>query len=304
MNDTLRTLVLPLAQSYLRHAVAGWGMWLLQAGLVNTDQEKQFEGAVMLLAMLAWTTWDKWGRAIFMRQFAKMISHVDAIPPIGPSASPGQVAAAGTAITAAKAAAAAAPVLALAIVVALLMASPSAQAAGLVKPSGNLANDMQAVLHPGETPLLTGDPVADLHSAMKKGGSKLIMHLKRQYALAIAPLSDGAGPIDPIAAPCAKALVPIVDLVVNGPKATAVAAGDPMALTADEQTAAADTDQIDGIVVQVEKLRILRIAVQSPALTIACGPLVQDEVKQSKNLMGGLTSLITGTGLLAPIAGL
>jgi hypothetical protein len=36
----------------------------------------------------------------------------------------------------------------------------------------------------------------------------------------------------------------------------------------------------------------------SGALNQACGPLVQDEVKQAKNLIGGITSLITGAGLL------
>lgn len=170
--------------------------------------------------------------------------------------------------------------------------------------TGNIIADTKAnlgITKPGDAPALTGDPVADLHNAIKKGGAKLLMHLKQQYALAISPGSDGSTQVDPIAAPCAKALVPIVDLVVNGPKATTVAPPDAMALTSDEQTAAADASELDGVLVQVEKIRILRIAVQGNALTIACGPLVQDEVKQAKNLMGGITSLITGAGLLAPI---
>lgn len=191
----------------------------------------------------------------------------------------------------------------IALALASLLSNTAAQAQQqprLVKPTGNIAADIHSALHP-EEPALTGDPVADLHSAIKKGGAKLIMHLKKQYALAISPGADGSGQIDPIAAPCAKALVPIVDLVVNGPKATAVAAPDPMALSADEQAAAANTSEPDGVLVQIEKLRILRIAVQGQALTLACGPLVQDEVKQAKNLMGGITSLITGAGLLAPV---
>jgi hypothetical protein len=147
---------------------------------------------------------------------------------------------------------------------------------------------------------LTGDPVTDLHAAIQKGGAALILHLKQQYALAVSPGSDGS-PVDPIAAPCAKALLPIVELVLNGPKATTVPATDAMAMTAAESTTAAAPGTPDGILVQIEKIRILRIAVQGQALTIACGPLVQDEVKQAQNLLGGITSLITGSGLLAPL---
>ena len=172
-----------------------------------------------------------------------------------------------------------------------------------LKVTGDIVADTKAnlgITKPGEAPVLTGDPVADLHSAIKRGGAKLIMHLKHQYALASSPGADGTM-VDPIAAPCAKALVPIVDLVVNGPKATTVVAPDPMALTAEEQALSANTSEPEGSIVQIEKLRILRIAVQSQSLTLACGPLVQDEVKQAKNLMGGITSLITGAGVLAPI---
>lgn len=187
---------------------------------------------------------------------------------------------------------------------ALIALAPAVADAQARRPqiTGNVVEDTQVNLgikKPSEA-VLTGDPIADLHSAIKKGGAKLILHLKHQYALAVSPGSDGS-PIDPIAAPCAKALVPIVDLVVNGPKATTVAAPDMMALSTEEQALEANTSEPDGMIVQIEKLRILRIAVQGQALTIACGPLVQDEVKQAKNLMGGITSLITGAGVLAPI---
>lgn len=150
---------------------------------------------------------------------------------------------------------------------------------------------------PAASLTLTGDPIADLHTAIKQGGAKLILHLKQSYALASATNSDGAM-VDPITAPCTKALVPIVDLVLNGPKAAAPGTSDPMALTPAEVTLAADPSAIDGPLVQIEKLRILRIALQSSQLTISCGPFVQDEVKNAKNLAGGITSLITGAGLL------
>lgn len=60
---------------------------------------------------------------------------------------------------------------------------------------------------------------------------------------------------------------------------------------------AADTGEPEGIIVKVEKLRILRLVLTSPALNNACGALVQDEVKNGQNLIGKITSLITGAGL-------
>lgn len=146
----------------------------------------------------------------------------------------------------------------------------------------------------------TGDAIADLHCVLQKGGQKLILHLKQSYALASAPGQNGAT-ADNTSAMCTKALVPIVDLVVNGPKAGTIAAPDPMALTPDEQALADNKAEPDGPIVVVEKLRILRLALQSPALNDACGALVQDEVKNAQSLVGKITSLVTGAGILAPL---
>lgn len=194
--------------------------------------------------------------------------------------------------------------IALAIGLALVLASHPAAAQTAPqrvapKLTGNPIQDIKAAAGQGssEEAKLTGDPVADLHAVIAKGGAKLILHLKQTYALASAPGADGVM-IDPVSAPCAKALVPIVDLVVNGPKMGAITAPDPMAMSSDELAMNADTTQIEGLPVKIEKLRILRISLTSQALTIACGPLVQDEVKQAKNLIGGITSLMTGAGLL------
>ena len=189
------------------------------------------------------------------------------------------------------------------VIILFLISAPAF--AQLKKPqiTGNVIEDTKVNLGikpANEAPTLTGDPIADLHNAIKKGGAKLIVHLKQQYALASSLGSDGTA-VDPIAAPCAKALVPIVDLVINGPKPATIPAGDSMVLTTDEQTIALNTSEPDGPIVAIEKIRILRRAIQSDSLNTACGPLVQDEVKQAKNLMGGITSLITGAGVLAPI---
>jgi len=143
----------------------------------------------------------------------------------------------------------------------------------------------------------TGNAIADLHCVLKAGGAKLILHLKQSYALASAPGANG-GIVDNTSAMCTKAFVPIVDLVVNGPKAGTISPPDPMALTADEQALAANTSEPDGPLVVIEKIRILRLAIQSPALNDACGALVQDEVKNAQGLVGKLTSLVTGAGML------
>jgi hypothetical protein len=189
----------------------------------------------------------------------------------------------------------------------------SAQGLPKIRPlTGNIVNDIAAAKSdPAVTPSgskigdsgckATGDPIADLHCVIKAGGAKLILHLKQSYALASAPGASSGSTTDNTSAMCTKALVPIVDLVVNGPKSGTIPASDPMALTADEQALASNASELDGPIVVIEKIRILRLAIQSPALNDACGALVQDEVKNAQSLVGKVTSLITGAGILAPI---
>jgi hypothetical protein len=216
---------------------------------------------------------------------------------------------------------AAASVLFAFIVLSMFMASGPAQAQGLRKPqiTGDFGADAKvnlgigtavpanATTTPSGTKLgdsgckATGDPIGDLHCVIKAGGAKLILHLKQSYALASAPGSAAGSLTDNTSATCTKALVPIFDLVINGPKAGTIAAGDPMALTPDEVTLAANPSEIDGPIVIIEKIRILRLAIQSPALNDACGALVQDEVKNAQSLVGKVTSLVTGAGILAPL---
>jgi hypothetical protein len=144
----------------------------------------------------------------------------------------------------------------------------------------------------------TGDPIADLRAVVMKLGDKIIVHLKQAYALASAPDANSpGGVVDQTSAQCTKALVPIMQLVVNGPPSGTVPATDPMALTTDEQAIASNTSEPEGVPVQIEKLRILRLSLEGPALNLACGALVQDEVKNAQALVGKITSLITGAGL-------
>lgn len=297
-----------------RLALASIASTLVKDGYLQSSGSEAFIGAGMLIATAVWGVWNGYLKDIakaeleILRakvQFAaakartnpstalpslsSLDAHVTATAPLPPVPAPPM-----------------ASLILLALgLSALLLASGSPAAAqnGPPRPTprltGNPVQDIKNAVNPNasEEPKLTGDPIADLHAVIQKGGQKLILHLKQTYALASAPGPDGAV-IDPVSAPCAKALVPIVDLVVNGPKMGVITAPDPMAFSADEVTMNADTSAIEGLPVKIEKLRILRISLSSPALTIACGPLVQDEVKQAKSLAGGLASLMTGAGLL------
>lgn len=198
------------------------------------------------------------------------------------------------------------------IAVTLLVAAMATSASAQVLQNAAKRNDTNGPIGTAVSPLvnpfaktgdavLTGDPIADLHSAIQRGGAKLILHLKQSYA--IASSTNASGSADKTSANCTRALVPIVDLVVNGPKADTVPAGDPMAMTP-EEVAMVSTSEPEGIIVKVEKLRILRLTLTSPALNDACGALVQDEVKNAQNLIGKITSLITGAGLAGITGGL
>lgn len=116
-------------------------------------------------------------------------------------------------------------------------------------------------------------------------GAKLIDDL--QQAEAYASATDAAGQMaDAAAAPCYSALIPVVQLVVNGPKPKDGALPPPAE---------------PGIVTKVEKLRIIRIALQSTNLRNACAPLVQDVQTQVGSVLGmgaGIARIVTGLGLV------
>lgn len=119
-------------------------------------------------------------------------------------------------------------------------------------------------------------------------GTKLIADLQmaRDYASAKGPDGQLA---DAAAAPCYEALIPVVTLVVNGP--TPASGVSPTAAMATEL----------GVVTKVEKLRIIRIALQSTSLRNACAPLVQDVQTQINSVLGmgaGIARVVTGLGLV------
>lgn len=330
MNDATKkmlvTVVAPVVQKLLMLQAAA----MVSHGLISSNQTETYVSVGMALVGAGWSFWDDYGRPIVLAQLevlkAKSLAQaakmnaagvspvtVDQIAAQSPTLSSADVVKAVAKLPAANQAAVqgVAQIILLAIVAAgLLGFAGDARAQGVTLPklkplqaTGDVAADARANFGIGQQTTtssgikLTGDPIVDLQAAITKGGQKLILNLKQSYALAIAKNAAGAS-ADNTSATCTKALVPIFDLVVNGPKAGTVAADDPMALTTDEQTMASDATQPEGVVVKVQKIRILRLALQSPALNDACGALVQDEVKNAQNLIGKITSLVTGVGMV------
>lgn len=329
--ETIKPLAVLIFTSLLKIA----GGALVAHGIISNGAGLEtFTGAAMTAGGAFWSWWVQSGHleaAAYLKKLTDTATQAAAIEvakrmPL--AAVSGAAAPAKASVTAtdpalmAKDAAKAASVLLAIFALSMLMANGSAMAQVKLRPpqvTGDFAADAKvnlgigtavpanATTTPSGTKLgdsgckATGDPIGDLHCVIKAGGAKLILHLKQSYALSSAPGSNGAVSTDNTSAMCTKALVPIVDLVVNGPKAGTLPAGDPMALTTDEITLAANPGELDGPIVVIEKIRILRLAIQSPALNDACGALVQDEVKNAQSLIGKVTSLITGAGILAPL---
>jgi len=331
MDDKTKTMMLTLATGVIKKGLLVAGTSLAGHGIINSNQTETFVSVGMVLVGLAWSFWNDYGRAIVLSQLevlkAKSLAQAAKLNQAGIApVTTGQIAAQSPTLTPAEVAktvatlppavqATVAKILLAAFVLSFLVAGDPAQAQVKLKPlTGNIVNDIAAAKQSDETATpssgaklgdsgckATGDAIADLHCVLKAGGAKLILHLKQSYALASAPGATAGTTTDNTSAMCTKALVPIVDLVVNGPKSGTIPAGDAMALTADEQTLASNAGEPDGAIVVIEKIRILRLAIQSPALNDACGALVQDEVKNAQSLVGKITSLITGAGLLAPL---
>lgn len=329
MDDSTKKMLAAVGAGIAKKVLMLQAAGLVSHGMISSNQTETFVSLGMALVGAGWSFWDDYGRAIVLSQLevlkAKSLAQASKLKDAGlPQVTVGQIAAQSATLSQADVVKAVAKlpaanqatvqgvaqIILLAIVVAgLLGFAGDARAQGVTLPkikppqiTGDVAADTKANLGIGQQTTssgikLTGDPIVDLQAAITKGGQKLILNLKQSYALAIAKNAAGAS-ADNTSATCTKALVPIFDLVVNGPKAGTVAADDPMALTTDEQTMASDATQPEGVVVKVQKIRILRLALQSPALNDACGALVQDEVKNAQNLIGKITSLVTGVGMV------
>lgn len=125
-------------------------------------------------------------------------------------------------------------------------------------------------------------PEVSLYNLIQKLGQKFLADLKSAQSYANAKDANG-NLADPLACPCLAALIPVAELVINGP------------LVAQGATPPASGDA--GIVTELSKVRIIRLAIQSQALKTACAPLVQDEVQNIQSFSAGLLSLLQGATL-------
>lgn len=136
-------------------------------------------------------------------------------------------------------------------------------------------------------PAVTGNPVTDLYNLIQKLGQKFLDDLTAAQAYASAKDSNG-NVADPLACPCLAALIPLAQLIINGPP---VAQG---------QTAPSASQQ--GVVTELEKLRIINNAINSQSLKTACAPLVQDEIQNIQNFAQGLLTLLQGATLTGAVS--
>lgn len=266
-NATVKALVMPLVTAWLRHAVAGWGMWLLHAGLLDKNQESQFEGGLMVLAMLAWTTWDKYGRALVTAQLAKLRGHVKAIP----------MATVGAPSAGTNAAIAAAKVAAGALV--LLLLAPFAHAA--TKPAAS------PVVARASVPVPPAKP-AQISQTQAKSNPLMVLQTftvtDLQAALADAQAQT---PPDQAAVNCYSALIPLVQSGVSNPLPTGLG--------------------VFQLLQKGRDAKALLANIQSPsgplaAINIACAPLLMDAqaVLIQLGIVGGTVAATGGLGLTLP----
>lgn len=138
---------------------------------------------------------------------------------------------------------------------------------------------------------LTGNPLADLLNAITTQGNTLIADLQAAENLANYQI-PGGGLADPIAATAIAALIPLVQLVINGPPAAPAAAGSTVTAPS----------AVPGIMTEAEKLRIVAITVQSAAFKSAVSPFIVDTIAQVQGLINGLMTLFTGGAVAGLIA--
>lgn len=136
---------------------------------------------------------------------------------------------------------------------------------------------------------LTGNPEADLFNTIQNMGTALLTDLQAASSYANAP-AQGGGIADPIAAPAMAAIIPLVQMIINGPPAAAGA------------TAPAGSATPPGVITVVEKVRIIRMAIESQAFKSAVAPLILDEVQNIQNLASGLVQLLSGASIAGLVA--
>lgn len=175
-----------------------------------------------------------------------------------------------------------------------LAADLATDAANIQALNQTAASNVAAVT--GVTPMasLTGNPIADLLNAITAQGNALIADLQTALNLANYQLPGGTAVADPIAATAIAALIPLVQLVINGPPAATPASGATGTTTPAPAT--------PGIMTEAEKLRIVAITVQSTAFKQAVSPFIVDTVQQVQGLINGLMTVFTGGAIAGLVA--
>lgn len=140
------------------------------------------------------------------------------------------------------------------------------------------------------------DPLQHLVDGMRQAGADLIADL--QYALALASYKDPAingTPADPAGMSAYAALIPLVQLVINGPPAGEGAVPMP-------------PDGKPRVITDLEKFRIVQNRFSDPGFKNAMAPLIQD-IQSKIGLGGGVLlgggnalSLVGGVGKILGLA--
>lgn len=89
MESFISDLVFKWIGTGLRTMAAGWAGYLIKSGIMTADQTNAFVGAIVLLATLGWSAWEKYGHVALMKELARVKSQTG--PAIAGYGAQGQV---------------------------------------------------------------------------------------------------------------------------------------------------------------------------------------------------------------------
>lgn len=184
----------------------------------------------------------------------------------------------------------------------------------------------------------SGNPQTDFTDFISRGGITFVRDMKRAdqfLSYPCKPTDTGCTKTDLLSSNCLEAIIPIAELIVNGPPSlvsdaptatpstppsgtspTTAPNPDPTVPTAPQTLnglpavqAANGTNGLmstdspvvtsadDGVVTAAAKLDVVYLAIQGPALKQGCGGWVQNQVTQFGSFAAGLMTFVTGLGL-------
>ena len=180
------------------------GPWIVANGIASGSNEQALLGAFITIGGVLWGWWTTKGANQVVELLKKMTasqSHAEAVEKATVLPAP-SVAAVTAAVT--KAATGIATVLLIAFALSFLVAVPAMAQVKLVKPTGNIANDIAAATgQPAKPPLLTGNVEKDLQALWQKIVSASLADLN--YAAAMA--SNANTTTSAVRLQCLKAII-------------------------------------------------------------------------------------------------